>query len=79
VIGCLSEQPPIAPRRWGSEGGHQLSEPTPLRLHSACSWLGRSRGSGCAQRVDFPDVALSPAWPVLEPVDDHAVGNSFVP
>jgi hypothetical protein len=67
-----------SPRRRESEGVHQLSELVPLRLHSACSWLGRSRDSGCAQRVDFPGAVSRLAQLVSELVGDHVSENSFV-
>jgi hypothetical protein len=61
-------------------GGHQLSGPAPLRLHSACSLREQSRGIGSEQREDFPDATLRLARlaPALspEPVGDHSGENS---
>jgi hypothetical protein len=76
VVGCLSEQPPIA-LGVGSPGEtisypSQHSSDFTRRVHG-----GRSRGSDCVRRVDFPNVALFPARPVLEPADGHAVESSF--
>jgi hypothetical protein len=69
VISCPSE----------SGGGHWLSEPTLHRPRSACSWLGRSRGSGFARREGSLGVVLPPARLVLELADDHVDGNSSFP
>jgi hypothetical protein len=44
-----------------------------------CSWLGRSRGSGCVRKVDFLDVASLPSQPALELAESHVVGNSYFP
>jgi hypothetical protein len=78
VVGCPSEQPPIALGVW-SPGGHLLSEPILHQLHSVCSWLGRSQGSGCVRKVDSLGVASLPAQPALELADGHVVGNSSFP
>jgi hypothetical protein len=39
-------------------GGHQLSGPVPLRLHSACSLHEQRRGTGSEQREDSTGAAL---------------------
>jgi hypothetical protein len=79
MIGCLSEQPPIAldvgsPREAISYPSQHPSDFT-RRVHGS----GEVRVQVAPEEWIFPDVALSPVRPVLEPVDDHVIGNSFFP
>jgi hypothetical protein len=62
-------------------GGHQLSEPTLLQLHSACSLHEQSQGSSFKRREDSRGVTSHPAQLVLdlglEPVGGH-VSEKFL-